>query len=324
MKKSVLITGSTGFVGRRIARDLLNDGYKVYSLVFEGEPAEGTIPVEGDITRPATLDIPNIDSLVHCAGILESSHAPDDLMNRVNMEGTKNITNECFKAGIKNMVFMSTISAVGPQGTDRAPINENFQLRPSDGYGRSKMKAENFLKAFQIDNDIDISVIRPPVLFGEGMNPDSSAMKTFLNVKSGDFPLIDRGIHTFNFLYVGNLSHSIRLLLKRNRGFEIYNVNEGPYNAKDIISAISNEIGTKKGYRAYPNSLFFIYHKLSILSSSISRKPPRLSFTKYQALTTDVWKMDHTKIAEKIGYKPVYSLSEGVKRTIAFYEWSNS
>ena len=270
MKRSVLITGSTGFVGKRISRDLINNGYKVYSLVYDGEPAEGTIPINGDITRSETLEIPDIDALVHCAGILESSHAPDDLMNRVNMEGTKNITKECLKAGIKDMIFMSTISAVGPQGTRKKPIKEDFHLLPSDGYGRSKMKAELFLKEFQIENNINISVIRPPVLYGEGMNPDSSAMKTFINIKSGDFPLINGGIHTFNFLYVGNLSHSIGLLLKRNRGFEIYNVNEGPYIAKDVISTISSEIGAKKGYKLYPISLFYMYHKISTLSSLIT------------------------------------------------------
>ncbi len=324
MKRNVLITGSTGFVGKRISRDLINEGYKVYSLVYDGEPAEGTIPVNGDITRPETLDIPDIDALVHCAGILESSHAPDDLMNRVNTEGTKNIVKECLKAGIKDMVFMSTISAVGPQGTRKKPIEEKFHLQPSDGYGRSKMKAELFLKEFQRENNINIAVIRPPVLYGEGMNPDSSAMKTFINIKSGSFPLIDGGIHTFNFLYVGNLSHSIRLLLKRNRGFEIYNVNEGPYIAKDVISTISTEIGVKKGYKAYPISLFYIYHKISSLSSLITGKPPRLSFTKYQALTTDVWNMNHKKITENIGYTPIISLSEGVKRTIVFYEWRKS
>ena len=123
---------------------------------------------------------------------------------------------------------------------------------------------------------------------------------------------------------MGNLSHSIRLLLKRNRGFEIYNVNEGPYIAKDVISTISNEIGSKKGYKVYPISFFYMYHKISSLSSLITGKPPRLSFTKYQALTTDVWNMNHAKITEKIGYTPIFSLSEGVKRTIAFYEWRKS
>ncbi len=323
MKRSVLITGSTGFVGKRISKDLIDEGYKVYSLVYDGEPAEGTIPVNGDITDPETLEIPDIDALIHCAGILESSHATDDLMNRVNMEGTRNISKECLRAGIKDMIFMSTISAVGPQGTKEKPIDESFTLQPSDGYGRSKMNAELFLKGFQNENKINISVIRPPVLYGEGMNPDSSAMKTFLNIKSGDFPLIDGGIYTFNFLYVGNLSHSIKLLLNRNRGFQVYNVNEGPYTAKEVISTISTEIGSEKGYKVYPRSFLYLYHHISRITSSITGKPPSLSFTKYQALTTDVWKMNHNKITDNIGYIPVYSLSEGVKRTIAFYEWRN-
>jgi UDP-glucose 4-epimerase len=226
-------------------------------------------------------------------------------------------------AGVGRFVLMSTIMAVGPHGSIRSPITETTEPRPNEPYGESKLMAERFLLEQGAKDGIEIMIIRPPVIYGEGMSDRSSAMRTFASIKRGILPLVEDGKHTFNMLYVGNLSEAITLValgLEARPG--IYNVNEGPYTLKEIVSSISEEMGIRRGYIPVPKPLF---HVISWTFESLSpffKGPPPLSMTKYKALTSDVWKMDHSKIRKELDYTPPYTLSQGIGNTCRFYGWT--
>ena len=322
MKEKVLVTGSTGFVGKHLCKELIRRGYRVFSLVYEGEPYPGTEMIRGDITDRSSLKLPDFDVLFHCAGILESSHQKREVLYRVNTHGTENIVVCSKRVGVKKIIFMSTISAVGPQGTSEKPITEQYEPKPNDDYGLSKLKAERFLEGFHKKNpDIDIGILRPPVVYGYGMNSDSSAMKTFTNVKRGRMPLVHGGKHTFNFLYVENLIYGMVLLMEKIEGYRIFNINEGPYKQIDVVRSITKAVPGSKGTFTIPSSLLWLVTLYSETLSRITKRPPFLSWTKYRALSTDCWNMDHGLLKEEIGYEALYDLEEGVRRTANAYRW---
>lgn len=319
--KRVLITGASGFVGGRIARDLMAEGYQVYSFLIDGEAPDGSIRIDGDITDPEKCRFPPVDAVIHCAGILESSHPSKELLIKVNVDGTKNVFNEAIRSGAKNFIFMSTIMALGPQGTRYKPMTEDMDPKPTEDYGRSKLECERFFSERSKKENISIIALRPPVLYGSGMNNNSSAMRTFKAIINGSMPLVGNGSTVLNMLYVGNLSHAVSRSLKAKPGFTIYHVNEGPYTQREVIETVSRVFGIKKGYKRYPKLLLWIITMFTELASPLFKGPPPISWTKYRALTTDSWSTDFSKIRNEIGYQPNISLEKGIKETGDFYGW---
>jgi nucleoside-diphosphate-sugar epimerase len=316
-----MVTGATGFVGGNICRDLLSRGHNVYSLVYDGDPPSGTIPVEADITDERSLRFPDLDGVVHCAGMLESSHPSREILEKVNIKGTKNVFREAARAGARNFVFMSTVMVLGPRGSKKKPLTEDMEPEPKDPYGLSKTVCERYLKEASRKLAVNTVVLRAPVIYGGGMNPHSSGMKTFQSIRKGIMPLVGKGDTIFNLLYVGNLCQAVYLSLESKKDFTVYHVNEGPYTLRYAIDEISDVLGVDKGYRKIPGFLFWILTLFSEISKPVFKGPPPISWTKYRSLTSDIWNMDYSRIRSELNYEPLYTLREGAKLTKEYYGW---
>jgi nucleoside-diphosphate-sugar epimerase len=318
--RAAVVTGGSGFLGKKVADKLREEGYTVYQMALPQEEVEGDQFFKGDITDPNKFELPKTDTLVHCAGILESSHPTDELMFKVNYEGTVNVYNKAIKKGLKRFVFISTVAAIGPQGAAGRGMTEDMPPHPKDAYGRSKLKAEQFLEKMSSKDRIDVTVLRPTVLYGEGMNLHSSGMKTFTAINDGIMPIVSGGKTIYNLLHVENFIHSISLALEKGKSFNIYHVSEGPYTHKHVIDTIEKEMG-RNGHKKTPKFLLYLVARFFQLISPLMKGPPPVSMTKYRGLTSDIWHLDSSKIENELGFKPIVSLEEGVKRTISFYKW---
>ena len=321
MVRKVLVTGASGFIGANVCRRLSDRGYEVYSLMYEGKKPDGTKRLNGDITERNSLTFPDIDDVVHCAGILESSHPTREMMWKVNYNGTVNVWKESKRAGAKHFVFMSTIMVYGPNGTLKRPLKESMEPDPKDTYGKTKLSCERFLRKESSKGGPHVCVLRPPVIYGPGMNDNSSGMKTFLSVKKGIIPLVKDGDTVYNMLYVDNMVQAILLALENRESYEVYNINEGPYTLKEVISEISKQMGKEKGYKRYPKMVLWLITLLSSINSRLFKGPPLMSWTKYVGLTSDVWNMDFEKAKKKLNYRPRIDLQEGIRRTLEYYGW---
>ena len=317
-----LVTGGSGFVGGRVIDDLVERGYDVLSLDNRRSERSDIEEIIADITDPSSIYLKgDLDGVVHCAGILESSHPTKDVLMKVNYEGTKNIYLKAIEHGSKRFVFMSSIMVLGPHGSPSAPMTEDLKPHPDEAYGRSKLLAESFLLDRDKKDDVIVSVIRPPVIYGEGMSPNSSAMRTFHSVRKGIIPMIDGGKHIFNLLYVGNLSHALVLALERNERYRVFHVNEGPYTLENAVGSISRRLGIEKGYVRIPKPIFYLACRASEMIGHLMKGPPPLSMNKYRALTSDVWHMDNSRIRKELGYHPLFSLEVGIDRTCTSLGW---
>jgi len=320
--RRAIVTGGSGFLGKKVADKLREKGYRVYQMALPSENVEGEHFFKGDITDPEKFELPKADTMIHCAGILESSHPTDELMFKVNYEGTVNVYNKAKKGGLKKLVFISTVAAIGPQGTFDHGMKEDMPPQPKDAYGRSKLKAEQFLKEIAKKDGIDITILRPTVLYGEGMNLHSSGMKTFTAINKGIMPLVGGGKTIYNLLHVENFVQSIMLGLEKGNGFNIYHVSEGPYTHKLIVDTIEKELG-KKGHKRMPRCFLYILARFFEIISPLMKGPPPVSMTKYRGLTSNIWHLDYSKIKKELGYTPGISLTEGAKRTISYYGWNS-
>lgn len=182
---SVLITGATGFVGRNLCGRLLSKGQKLRCAVRYQLPIKNSVVV-GDIgpyTRWGQA-LADIDTVIHLAARV---HVMDDgegdpltEFRRVNVAGTINLALQAAAAGIKKMIFISTVKVHGEETQFGNPYSEQNIPDPLDAYSISKHEAEKVLRRIAEETGLDVVIIRPPLVYGPDVKANFLTMMRWL------------------------------------------------------------------------------------------------------------------------------------------------
>ena len=163
---TVLITGSDGFIGRHLVPYLAARGFRVIAAsrtTFRFEGANVVTTPLPDLSIPFDWQplLQQCDAVVHLAGIAHT-YAEDDLYDRVNRRATEALAGTAFRCGT-HLVFVSSIAAQSGSFSD-FELNEDDPPGPTTAYGRSKLAAEQAVRA----TGVSFTILRPVVIFGEG------------------------------------------------------------------------------------------------------------------------------------------------------------
>jgi UDP-glucose 4-epimerase len=163
----ILVTGATGFIGRRLVPVLLEQGHSVVAVGREAprlERAAGAETVVADLTNPGVADgFPRrIDAIVHLAQA-NVARAAERELDAVNVRGTATVLDYAGRAGASSFVFASSGSVYG--GAAR-PLSESDLPRPHDAYARSKVAAESLVEGFT--DAFTTTILRLFVPYGPG------------------------------------------------------------------------------------------------------------------------------------------------------------
>lgn len=322
------ITGATGFIGGRLLRRMLADGYKVKCLVRDeakGKVLEklGAEIYMGDLSDPDTLkDFPiDCEYIFHIAAFVSDWGKKYDFYKN-NVEATKVLLEASRKHEVKRFIFMSSSTVVWNSSFwkihDLQNINETYPCpeKHTDNYNSSKYLAEKAVLDFTRNNDLDTVVIRPSNVWGAGdtviLPRIAQAAKKKVLVPMGS------GKNDCTPCHVDNLVESMLLATTSdNAPGKVYFINDGTkinfykfiqdqLHASDISWAPKFKIPYKLGY-----SLAFI---LEIIYKLIrSKKPPVLTRFAVAALSGDR-SYSITRAKNDLDYSPVISYSEGMKR----------
>lgn len=170
-KPVVLVTGASGFVGRHLVPALARSGWTVRRAVRTPEGAGDEVVVDSvgpETDWRAALD--GVDAVVHLAARVHhknEEHAVQ-LYRNVNIAGTLHLARSAARAGVRQFVFVSTVLVHGRSNDGRPPFSEDDVLTPRGLYGMSKAAAEAGLKTLVRDAEMNVSVIRPPLVYGAG------------------------------------------------------------------------------------------------------------------------------------------------------------
>lgn len=162
-KKSVLITGGTGFLGCHLARLFLKNNYTVFLYDLAPLDAKDLIgkatAIEGDIRDDKKMNeaLQDIDYVIHAAAALPIQ-LKKELIYDVNIEGTKTVFENCLKNKIKQVVFISSTAMYGVP--KHLPETEESPLDPIGFYGESKMAGEKLCAEYE-GKGLHINIIRP-------------------------------------------------------------------------------------------------------------------------------------------------------------------
>ena len=166
----ILVTGASGFVGRGLVEELANLGYPVRAAMRQPAdvfPRSVEVVAVSDLTRPVEWRslLKGVDTVVHLAGIAHAGpEIAEDAYDRVNRLATAELATAAKAAGIRHLVFISSIRAQSGPSSD-VVLRETDEPRPTDAYGRSKLAAEDAIRA----SGVPSTILRPVLIYGPGV-----------------------------------------------------------------------------------------------------------------------------------------------------------
>ncbi|MBV9989596.1 MAG: NAD-dependent epimerase/dehydratase family protein [Chitinophagaceae bacterium] len=198
----VLITGATGLLGSHLLKKLVNDGQTVKALyrseIPQIEGSDKAIWVQGDILDTVSLEeaMAGVEYVYHCAAMVSFNPRKKAQMHKVNVEGTANVVNACLDAGVKRLLHVSSIAAMGRIRED-SPINEDMvwsEETSNSEYGKTKYLAE--LETWRgIGEGLDVVIVNPVIILGAG-NWEKGSSEIFKSAYE-EFPWYTEGVSGF-------------------------------------------------------------------------------------------------------------------------------
>jgi nucleoside-diphosphate-sugar epimerase len=278
----IAITGSCGFVGKRLVNRLKNQKDDI-------EVIEIDIDMGFDILDQDSLSkIGHFDVLIHLAAksfVPESYENPHEYFT-TNVLGTLNVLELCRKYKSR-MVFVSSYLYGNPKSL---PIKECHERLASNPYGMSKLMGENLCESYHRDMDVPIIIVRPFNIYGPGQNPNFLIPTMIAQALNGRLELRDPRPKR-DFIYIDDLIDALCLILNyKNTSFDVFNIGSGISSSiqeiVDIIEeTVENEIEVKYLNQYRPNEIMDT-------------------------------KADISKIVERLGWQPKITLKEGVRKIL--------
>lgn len=301
-KPVVLVTGATGFVGRSLVPALAGSGWRVRPVMRQhaSNPDAVTVNSIGPLTDWSQA-LSGVDAIVHLAARV---HHPRDQSNSeiyraVNTEGTLRLATEAAKAGVRDFIHVSTILVNGSSTNGRRPFREDDRPNPRGIYGQTKAAAEAGLERISKSSTMNITVIRPPLIYGAGAGGNFALLQRA--VRRG-LPLPFASIRNRRgFLALGNLISFIAFRLAHpDSGFEIFLVaDDEQVSTPEFIHRIAAACDRKA--RLFPMPL----PALGLLGAISGR--PEIRDSLIGSMEID------TSKAHAIGWRPGVGLDAGLK-----------
>ncbi len=218
MKKTILISGATGFVGTQVVKDLIGREVELYLLVRDDSTLGFTECKDVHLIRHDSIEkyqgegLPDkVDAIVH---LVAKAHVTEDESQRdeyekVNVKGTEALAKIAVQKRVDDFIYLSSIKVNGEE-TGEKGFSELDPASPQGIYAETKYKAEQVAGSLAA-NGIRVSIVRIPLVYGRGVKANMAALVKM--VKS--FPVIPFGAidNSRSLISVRNLSHFIMTLL---------------------------------------------------------------------------------------------------------------
>lgn len=311
---NILITGANGFVGRTLTKRLRAAGHAVRGAVrsvsLNDMPEIETVAV-GDCGSETewTPALSGIDTVIHLAARvhLMDDQAADPLaaFRLVNVAGTMQLARQAAKAGVKRLVFVSSIKINGEESP--TPYTENSPCTPRDPYAISKMEAELALHALERKIGLEVVIVRPPLVYGPGVK--ANFLKVLQLVVKG-IPLPFASIRNQRSLvYVENFADALAVCaVHPTAAGQTYLVSDGEdVSTPKLIRQIASALGVPARLLPFPVSLMHLAGKLTGKSGELNRLTG--------SLTVDI-----SKIRRELDWKPPFTMEEGLKETAEWFK----
>ena len=323
MKKRVLITGASGFVGYHLIEEALSNNLDVFVAVRKTSQVDHlkhfnityTYPNLGNLIElKKELKEKQYDYIIHAAGVTTARSAEE--YNTINAEYTFNLAAaaKATDINLKAFVLISSLAAVGPLNTLTGIITEEMIPRPITAYGKSKLLAEEKLKSI---SSLNYTILRPTAIYGPR---DKDIFIFFKQLKFGIEPYIGGEEQKLSFIYVKDLVHvAIKSLYTSDQ--RTYNLSDGNFYSRYELAAIAKNVLNLKTVKFHlPVNFVRLIAFVSEKVGSLNNKAAVLNSEKLQELMAVNWSCEIEKAKYDLGYYPLYNLDAGLTETLNWYK----
>ena len=232
--------------------------------------------VKGDIMDVDLLSevMDGIEQLYHAAALVSFNPSRRRELFRTNIEGTANIVNAALECGVKKMVHVSSVSAMGRIRTGVAVDETMFWTRETSNsnYGQSKYLAElEVWRAF--GEGLNGVIVNPTLILGAG-NWENGSSKMF-KTAFDEFPWYTEGAS--GFVDVRDVVKAMIELMESDISGERFILNAENRNFRDVFTLMSNEFGKRPPHRKVNRFLAALVWRIEWLKSKLNRKEPLLT-----------------------------------------------
>ena len=309
----VLVTGAGGFVGRMLCKELSHRGYQVRAAMR----AHGQLSANGETAIVGNIDagtkwadaLRGVDTVIHLAARVHvmKDKAADPLTEflKVNLYGTSNLAQQAAGAGVKRLVYVSSVKVNG-ETTDARPFAETDEPDPQDPYAISKLQAEQVLQRISGETGLEVVIVRPPLVYGAGVK--GNFLRLLAAIDRG-IPLPLAGAHNLRSLvYVGNLVDALIVCASHPAAAgQTYLVRDGEdVSTAILVEKLSRALGRDSRLFGLPPGLLRAAATLLGRAEQMDRLFGSL-------------RVNDQKIRGELGWVPPYSMEQGLRATVDWY-----
>lgn len=320
----IVITGAAGFVGTVLVKKLVEQNKKVKAIVTRHDDLTSLekYPVEivtGDVRDKDFLlrEFSGAKYVYHLAGIVSITPGKKDLLESVNVQGTKNVIDACLKAKVERLIYTSSVHAFveRPHGQlidEATPIDPN---RVVGNYAQSKAKATLLLRE-AINEGLDAVIVYPSGIIGPYSHTLSNMGQMFIDYCKGRIPVLIEGM--YDFVDVRDVvSGAIAACEKAPRGAE-YILSGYQITLKQMFYILSNITDRKYPRIYFPTWLLKLFIPfINFFSKRLNKMPTLTSYALYTISSNSLF--SHEKATKELGYFPRH-IARTMKDTIEWYE----
>ena len=283
---TVVVTGAGGFVGKRFM-EYNKDRFHLRAAFLREQ-------------KPADIDLSNVDAIVHLAGKAhEMKKIDDEIYFNVNYELTKQLADKAVKQKTALFIYVSTVKVYGDDTEE--VLDESSECIPTDAYGKSKLKAENYLQSIN-SSDIKIAIVRPPLVYGPEVKGNMIRLLQ-LAQKKIPLPFGNTG-NKRSMVFIDNLIELINtIIFQKAEGIFIPGDN-APISTDEMIGLMRKHMGAKKNLISIPR----------FIRNTLRRIKPSLYKRLYGSFI-----IDNSNTNLRLNFTPPYSTEYGVQQMVHWF-----
>jgi dihydroflavonol-4-reductase len=308
----IAVTGATGHIGNVLVKQLyrqLSNKEKIRALV---PPGETVAPLKGALVEVAVCDVTDyasvrdalrgVDLLYHLAGVISIVKGKAELMQRVNVSGTKNVLDAAREAGVRRVVYVSTVH-VFTEPPAGAEINEQTPVDPAlvkGDYARTKAEALLYARQAAAAGQ-DIVIVHPTGVLGPHEPKGSHTNAMLRGVMKSRYPMKFGG--RYDFVDVRDVAAGIRMAARRGRAGESYILGGSRISVGEMFEIVARLCGLRPPRLEAPTWLIRAIAPFGEAWAKASHTTP--TFTPYSIQTVlSNSNISSAKARRELGYSP--------------------